>query len=121
MADQVSNASKASSTIKGAAERDMFVTLTRDSFYQAHDDARRYNESTSKRFNTFYSEQQDPEYLKANHLPKICPDMPYTKPVVAKHSAGPRHENTFVITNGEHSRQTNNGYKRGELGGFYCH
>lgn len=121
MADQASHHSKASSTIKGAAERDMFVTLTRESFFGEHDDARKYNQSTSKRFNTLYSEQADNDYLKANSMPKICKDMFYTAPKVATHPTGPRHENTFVITNGEHSRQTNNGYKRGELGGFYCH
>lgn len=54
-------------------------------------------------------------------MPKVCQGMDYTPPTVAKHSAGPKHENTFVITNNAHVKQTNNGYKRCEGGAFYCH
>lgn len=101
----------------------MFVTSTRNNFFAAQDNdaSRKLNESVTKKFKTIYSEQADEEYLKRNAMPKVCQGMDYTPPTVAKHNAGPKHENTFVITNNAHVKQTNNGYKRCEGGAFYCH
>jgi len=99
----------------------MFVTLTRSDFFAA-DEARSFNESTKQRFATIYQEQNNDAYLKANALPKVCQGMDYTPPVTASHNAGPKHENTFAISNNAHSKQTNNGYKRSHWGGgFYAH
>lgn len=100
----------------------MFVTLTRSDFFSAgQDDARRFNQSTQKRFDTIYSQQNDEDYLKQNRMPKVCQGMSYTPPTVASHKAGPKHENAFVVSNDAHCKQTNNGFKRGESGGFYAH
>ena len=54
-------------------------------------------------------------------MPEVKQCASYTSPRIACHKAGARHENTFVITNTEHSKTTNPGYKRGNSGGFYCH
>lgn len=54
-------------------------------------------------------------------MPKVCQGMSYTPPTVASHKAGPKHENAFVVSNDAHCKQTNNGFKRGESGGFYAH
>ena len=101
----------------------MFNTLTREGFFaQSNDDARNYNESVQKRFESIYKQQQDEEWLKQNALPKVCKGMDYTPPVVATHPGQAKHNNTFVITNNAHSKATNNGYSRGNYGGhFFCH
>lgn len=110
-------------SLRGEEERKKFVTLTRDGFFEGQiaEDSRSFNKSTQKRFEKIYKEQDDETFLKQNTMPKVCKGMPYQPPVIATHSCGPRHENTFAIPNNAHSKSTNNGYKRGELGGFFCH
>lgn len=99
------------------------MTLTKDGFFaESSPEAQKLSESTRIRFEAIYKQQQDPEFLKEKNLPKVCQGMEYTPPVVAKHPGQAGHPNTFVITNNAHSKQTNNGYKRGEYGGhFFCH
>ena len=83
----------------------MFNTLTREGFFSAdNEEARSFNEQTKKRFDTIYEQQQDPNFLKANALPKICKGMEYTPPVVSKLIVEARHANAFVITNNAHSK-----------------
>ena len=52
-------------------------------------------------------------------MPK-CTGGEYVGPVIATHQP-PKTGNNCVITNDTHSKATNNGFNRGELGRFYCH
>ena len=99
------------------------MTLTRENFFDGENSkACELNASTKQRFDTIYKEQADASYLKANSMPKVCKGMDYTPPTVSTLKVEARHENAFVITNDAHTKQTNNGYKRGEYGGhFFCH
>ena len=100
----------------------MFHTLTQQSFFAAEsEDARKLNEATKTRFDTIYAKQQDKAYLKANKMPKVCKGMDYTKPVIARHEQESHHNNTYVITNTDHSKESNQGYNRSYCGRFYAH
>ena len=83
------------------------------------DEAKRLNADTRQRYDLVLGQQQDPEFLRSHKLPQVSPT--YRGPKIATHSAGSKHENAFVITNNEHSKTTNNGYKRGNAGNFFCH
>ena len=64
-------------------------------------------------------EQDDEQYLREVALPALKA-VRYQGPTVATHGAGPR-ENHYVITNDAHTKSTNNGFKRNDKGGFFCH
>ena len=53
-------------------------------------------------------------------MPAVCQGMEYKGPVIITHLAAER-ENIFVVTNDVHSRHTNNGFSRADVGKFYCH
>ena len=102
------------------AERDMFVTLTRNNFFDVkNDDAAKLNKETKERFDTILAQQQDANFLKSQFLPAVKKDQTYQAPTAQGYSH--KHENMYVITNTEHSKTTNNGYKRGTAGAFFCH
>ena len=104
------------------AERDQFVTLTRQNFFDAkNEQAESMNKTTKERFDAIMKQQSDAAYLKDNFMPKVVRHSTYDAPAKLRHRIEMRHENMFVVTNHEHSKQTNNGYKRGVLGGFFCH
>ena len=50
------------------------------------------------------------------HLPKVPKE--FLKPKLVETQKGKR---TFVASNDAHAKNSNNGYKRGEGGAFYCH
>lgn len=79
------------------------------------------NKSTKDRFDAILKQQQDAGFLKDNFMPKVDKSAKYDAPKQLKHKIEMRHENMFVITNNEHSKATNNGYKRGVTGAFFCH
>ena len=79
------------------------------------------NEATKQRYDSVLKKQQDASYLKDNYMPKVEKNATYEAPNKLRHRIEMRHENMFVITNNEHSKHTNNGYKRGTAGAFFCH
>ena len=106
-----------------AQERLKFVNLTKNAFFDdddANDDCKALNATTKKKLEKLLKEQEDDQFLRKTHMPKVCQGMPYKGPVVATH-AGATRGNNFVCTNETHSRSTNNGFTRGEGGAFYAH
>ena len=101
----------------------MFVTLTRSEFFAGadHDDAKTFNRETQRRYERLIAEQDDETFLRTNCMPKVQKGKDYSPPVVTTHPSGAKHENAYVIINDAHTKQTNNGFKRGDSGGFYCH
>ena len=96
--------------------------MTRQNFFAAPDaDSNQMNATTKDRFDAILKQQQDAGFLKDNFMPKVDKNGKYEAPKQLKHKIEMRHENMFVITNNEHSKQTNNGYKRGVTGAFFCH
>ena len=70
-------------------------------------------ESIKNKIKTIMREQKVcPQY----NLPKIA--SVFEKPRVTTHGLG---RPVFVAANDAHNRNTNNGYKRGTGGAFYCH
>ena len=53
-------------------------------------------------------------------MQKSCQGMEYKGPVIITHIPE-KTGNNCVITNDTHSKSTNNGFKRGDAGRFYCH
>ena len=98
----------------------MFVTLTRNNFFDAkNDDAAKLNKETKERFDSILAQQQDAAFLKSQFMPVVKKDKTYDAPLAQSYTR--KHENMYVITNTEHSKTTNNGYKRGITGAFFCH
>ena len=96
--------------------------MTRENFFDSKNEkACKLNAETKERFETIYKQQKDASYLKDNFMPKVVTHSTYAAPDKLRHKIEMRHENAFVITNNEHSKQTNNGYSRGTAGAFYCH
>ena len=72
------------------------------------------NDKTQRRMNRMQNQQS--ETLQTRKLN----NMAYTGPVIITHSVE-KNGNNCVITNDSHSKSTNNGFKRGDAGRFYCH
>ena len=102
--------------------RSQFNDVTRNAFFSAEsEDAKHLAEETKTRYAGILAQQQDGSFLKEHSMPQVKKDANYCAPKVQCHGSGPRHENAFVITNTEHSKTTNNGYKRGNACNFFCH
>ena len=97
-----------------AQERERFLAMVRGGHTEddENDDHKNYMGSTQKRLNRMQVKQP-------NGMPK-CTGGTYQGPVIASHTPG-KTGNNCVITNDTHSKSTNNGFSRGELGRFYSH
>lgn len=51
---------------------------------------------------------------------KMIASVSYMGPTIITHAVE-KNGNNCVITNDSHSKSTNNGFKRGDAGRFYCH
>ena len=97
-----------------AQERERFLALVRGGTTadDETDDHKTYFASTQKRMTKMQTKVP-------TGMPK-CTGGEYVGPVIATHQP-PKTGNNCVITNDTHSKATNNGFNRGELGRFYCH
>ena len=80
---------------------------------EENDDHRNFMASTQKRM-------QKMEKHQPNQMPKLISAAKYVGPVVITHAVE-KTGNNCVITNETHSKMTNNGFTRGELGRFFMH
>uniref|UniRef100_A0A7S3I311 Uncharacterized protein n=1 Tax=Favella ehrenbergii TaxID=182087 RepID=A0A7S3I311_9SPIT len=97
-----------------AQERERFIQLVRSgaTAETENDDHKNYMGSTQKRMSKMQTKVP-------TGMPK-CTGGTYEGPVVATHPPA-KTGNNCVITNDTHTKATNNGFSRGELGRFFCH
>ena len=106
--------------MKGS-ERAKFVTSVKDTtFYPEKTDAEtvEISQKVRTKVQLLIAQQSDQSHLAKQCLPPV-PKV-YAGPHIQNRVQNERN-NAFVVTNDAHVRNANPGYKRNELGGFFCH